>query len=121
MPTLEERLHPGAFLVSEANGHRSREQGELASGQDLPAGAVVGQIAASGAYAAYDPEATDGSEEVAGILYAGIDASEGAAAAVIIRRDAEVIEDHLTWFDAATEGQITTGIAALAALGIIAR
>jgi len=39
-----ETTRPGAFIVSEANGSRSREVGRLASGNDLVAGAVLGKI-----------------------------------------------------------------------------
>jgi hypothetical protein len=41
---LVEAQHNAEFLVSYANGHRSFERGTLISGQNLKAGAVVGQI-----------------------------------------------------------------------------
>ena len=48
MATLTESTHAGEFLVSEANGCRSRDTGTVVSGQDLVAGAVVGIVTASG-------------------------------------------------------------------------
>lgn len=39
-----EALHAGAFLVSEANGHRSRETVTVLSGQTLKAAAVLGKV-----------------------------------------------------------------------------
>jgi Bacteriophage lambda head decoration protein D len=44
MTTLTETVHAGGFLVSEANGNRSRDAGTLISGQNLVAGAVLGKI-----------------------------------------------------------------------------
>jgi len=44
MAVLEETRHAGEYLVSEANGNRSREAGKLASGNNLVAGAVLGQV-----------------------------------------------------------------------------
>jgi len=44
MPTLNETTHAGGFILSEANGNRSRENGVLNSGQDLAAGTVLGQL-----------------------------------------------------------------------------
>jgi len=46
MTVLTEDFHAGAFLVSEGNGTRSREQITVASGQTLKAGAVIAKIAA---------------------------------------------------------------------------
>lgn len=47
MDTLTEGQRTGEFLVSEAQGSRSREAGTLITGQNLKAGAVLGLIAAS--------------------------------------------------------------------------
>lgn len=41
---LNETTHAGGFILSEANGNRSREGAKLNSGQDLAAGTVVGQL-----------------------------------------------------------------------------
>lgn len=41
---LTETTHAGGYIISEAAGNRSRENGTLISGQDLPAGAVLGKI-----------------------------------------------------------------------------
>jgi len=47
MAVLTEGMHAGEFIVSEANGNRSREQGRLATG-DLDAGTVLGQVTTAG-------------------------------------------------------------------------
>jgi hypothetical protein len=41
MTTFTEGNHDAEFIVSEANFHRSRDSGEVASGQNLAAGTVV--------------------------------------------------------------------------------
>lgn len=48
---VSEGTHAGEFIVSEANGSRSREAGVLASGNDLEACAVVAQVATATATA----------------------------------------------------------------------
>jgi hypothetical protein len=120
MTTLTEGQHAGGFLVSEANGSRSREQITVLDGEDLPAGAVLGKITASGKYVAVDPEASDGSEEAAGILFAACHADGADAQAVGILRDAEVNEDELDWSDLNTT-EIATATAELLAIGILMR
>jgi hypothetical protein len=108
-----EATRAGEFLLSEANGARSREPITLTGGA-FPAGQVLGKITASGKYTAYDATATDGSETAAAILYEAVDASTADATGVGVVRDAEVKGALLTDNDAA-------GTAALAALGIIVR
>lgn len=44
MATLTETTHAGGFILSEANGNRSRENGILNAGNNLEAGAVLGRI-----------------------------------------------------------------------------
>jgi len=120
MTVITEGPRAAEFLISEANGHLSRDVGTLASGitGSLEAGTVLGRVTTGGALNIYDPAAEDGTEEVYAILFEG-----GAAGDVrtIIRRHAEVKTDKLTWFDGADSGEKATGIAALAGLGIIAR
>lgn len=43
MTALTEGRHAGGFIVSEANGHRSRSTGTLASGETVEAGQVLGR------------------------------------------------------------------------------
>jgi hypothetical protein len=87
----------GNFIVSEANGYRSRATITVVNGQNLKAGAVLGKISSGGKYAAYDNGAGDGTEVAAGILYAAVDASAGDVAGVALVRDCEVNEGELIW------------------------
>lgn len=49
MPTLNETTHAGGFILSEANGNRSRENGKLNAGQKLAAATVLGVLIAASA------------------------------------------------------------------------
>lgn len=109
-----EGRHAGEFLLSEANGTRSREEITLApTTVDLPAGQLLGKLTASGEYAPYDPavDPADGSETVAAVLWAPVAASTEAQRTVGVVRDAEVIERLLTGLDAACKaGLLAQGL-----------
>lgn len=112
---LTETLHAGEFIVSEANGTRSREEITVAAAAAaLPVGQVLGKITASGKYVAYSNAALDGSEVAAAILYDAAADSASDQKAVAIVRDAEVDESLLTGLDA-------NGKTDLQALGIVFR
>lgn len=121
MATLTEARHAGEFILSEANGTRSREAVTVVSGQNLAAGTVVGRITASGKITAYDDDNADGSQTAVGALYAAVDASAADAPGVIIARDAEVSDVLLIWAGTNDAGDKTAGKADLVALGIIIR
>ena len=121
MATQTETRHGGEFLISEAAGHRSREEITVVSGQNLPAGSVIGKITATGKYKDYDNATTDGSESAAGILYDAVDASAADKIGVAIVRDAEVDGDVINWNAEVPGADQTAGIADLLAVGIIVR
>lgn len=103
----------GEFLLSEASGERSREQVTLAiTAVALPAGQLLGVV--GGNYVPYDSGASDGSEDVAAILYASKPVSATTQPAAVVVRDAEVVGSLVVGLDSGA----TT---ALAALGIIVR
>lgn len=118
MTTKTEGQHAAEFLISEANGYRSREEETIASGEDLEAGTVLGKITSSGKFVQLDPDASDGSETAAAILYAAVDATGGDKQGTVIERDAEVRQSSLIFPDTASE---TQALADLLSLGIIAR
>lgn len=112
---LTETLHAGEFIVSEANGTRSREKIVIAAAAAaLPAGQVLGKITASGKYTVYNNGAVDGTEVAAAILYDALADSAADQNAAAVVRDAEVDESLLTGLDA-------TGKTDLQALGIVFR
>jgi hypothetical protein len=119
---LTESVHAAEFIISEANGHRSRENGTLASGQNLAAGAVV--MFSGDNLTAYTAGAvTDGgTDEAAGILINAVDASTAAQPCCYIARDAEVNLNLLTYpAESTAGGEKDNTIASLKLLGIIAR
>jgi Bacteriophage lambda head decoration protein D len=113
MTTLTEKLHAGGFLISEADGKLSRDNVTLVSGQNLVAGTVLGKISASGKYAAYDDQASDGTQTAVAILYEASDASGGDLVVCAITRSAEVNGNELTW-PTGSPADITAGVADLA-------
>jgi hypothetical protein len=64
---LNETLHAGGFLLSEAPFHRSRENGTLNSGQDLAAGTVLGRLLTAGAATAVGTPTGNGAITVGAI------------------------------------------------------
>lgn len=118
MGVLNEGRRAGEFLVSEANGTRSRAQVSILEDQVLQAGTVLGRITATGRYRALDPGASNGAQTPAGILWDDCDASDGHTPATAIVRDAEVRASSLVW---PTSTEVVAGLATLATLGIIAR
>ena len=116
MATLTEARRTGEFIISEANGTRSREEIviDAAAGAMVP-GTLLGKITASGKYAAYsNADSPAGVGVAVGVLYAAVADSAADQPAVMVCRDAEVAEIHLTGSDA-------TGKTDLAALGVIVR
>jgi len=121
MTTLTETTHASGFLMSEANGQRSRDNVTIVSGEDLEAGAVLGKITASGKYAAYDSNAADGTQTAVAVLLAKCDATAGDTAAAVIARDAEVNGDELV-YQSTSPAQDTAGAATdLKSVGIVVR
>ena len=119
MPIVEP-ARTGEFILSEANGSRSRENITLASTVGaLQPGTVLGIVAASGEYVPLNLSASDGSEQAAGILYNHADGASADAVAVV--RDAEVKSDLLIWPNGITDAQKAAALGQLAATGIVAR
>lgn len=79
MTILTEGKQDVEFLVSEANGLRSRETATVAGGQDLAAGTVVAKPTGAELVAWTGEEFTDGVEdEPVGVLMYNVDSSTGA-------------------------------------------
>jgi hypothetical protein len=123
MTTFTEAAHAAEFILSEANGQRSRENGTLLTGLDLAAGTVV-MDNGSGKLIVYTAgTVTDGgADEAAGILLYPCDSTDGDLAVSYLARDAEVNLKLLTYPAETTDGgEEANTIASLALLGIIAR
>ncbi|MFL9997972.1 head decoration protein [Paraburkholderia sediminicola] len=121
---LVEIWHDGGFLVSEANGHQSRDTIQLTGGVKVLAGTVLGLLtsgASAGSWAPLNPAAADGSELAGGVLCGARDVTFADRAAVAVTRSAEVNTSELVWPSTATPAQIATAIAQLQMHGILAR
>ena len=72
MATLTEGKHTAEYLLSEAEGHRSRDNIKIASGSGVvKVGTVLGKVTASGKYAPHAPAEKAGKSPPSGI--AGIE------------------------------------------------
>ena len=121
MATLTESKHPGGFLVWEALRDYTRETITLATGT-LEPGTVLGRITASGAYAAHDPAAIDGTETAAALLWGKADASAGGVPAVALVRGPAIVNRHdLVFAGTPSEAEINAAHVALMAAGILVR
>lgn len=118
MSTKNMAARTGEFILSEANGSRSREVVTVAGGP-YPPGEVLGVITDSGKYKKHDPSKTDGLEKAVSILFAGKSSSTDDEL-VVIMRDAEVDDKSINWGDLSEANKITA-IGSLAESGIIAR
>ena len=123
MSILTETNHAGGFLVWEVLRDYTRETVTIASGAGkLEPGTVLGKITTGGKFTKLTPAATNGSQNAAGILWAGVDASAADALGVVILRGPALVNRHeIIWPEGATEAQITAATTALGALGIILR
>ena len=97
----------------------------LADATDFVAGDYitvnVAYAAGNMRYVMHDPEATDGSQVAAGILWRPVTTGVGETAqAVVTKRDAEIWSDRLEWDDQ-NDNEKAAALADLAALGIVAR
>lgn len=123
MPVFTEGRHPGEFLLTEANGQRSREAVTVASGAGIiAAGTVLGKVTASGKYLASAVGAVDGSEVAVAVALYGCDATSADVEIAAIVRDAEVKGPVLTYHaDRDLDAEKTAANADLAGVGIIVR
>jgi ABC-type nitrate/sulfonate/bicarbonate transport system substrate-binding protein len=123
MGTMTEGPRTAEFILSEANGLRSRDTIKIASGAGkvLP-GAVLGKITASGKFVPHAPAAADGSQNAVAVLYAAVDATAADAVGVAVTRDAEVKVSELILNAATdTDPEKVAVYASLASVGIVVR
>ncbi|NHC62185.1 head decoration protein [Paenalcaligenes suwonensis] len=116
MGFTEQKPRAADFLMSEANGQRSRENIVVIGVEtDLYAGQLLA-LRADGNYEPYKGPGDDEENPVkaAGVLYAGLPASTELRQAVCIKRDAEVAKELLIGLDKPAQFE-------LAALGIVGR
>jgi hypothetical protein len=123
MPALREPLNLGDLLkYEEASLRYSRDQVTVAAGQNLELGAVVGRVTATAQIKRFDPAATDGTEQPAGILLEPVDASlADRPDGLMLARHGIVASHAVVWPAGITAPQKAAAIAALEAHGILIR
>ena len=121
MPILKDSPGAGHFILSEANGYRSRQRVNFGPGQTIKAGQLYGVITASKLAVELAPGAADGSQTAAGIAFDDVVTTTASVEGVGIERDAEVAQVRLIWDPAVTEPQKVAALATLAGKGVIAR
>src|SRR5690349_1117908 len=101
MTTFTEGRHAAEFVLSEAEGTRSRDtvtlHGGFTGATTLKAGTVLGKITSGGKYAASPASGSDGSQTAVAVLIYPADISAGDVHAAVISRDAEVNGDCLEY------------------------
>lgn len=126
MTVLNEGIHPGEGLLSEASRARSRDTITIAAGSGvIVPGTVLGVITASGKYTiSPNAETTDieGAETAKAVALYGCDATDKDVKITAITRDAEWKQDCLT-YDATRDddSKKAAAVVDLAAVGIIVR
>ena len=126
MDTITKKARNLGFILSEANGKRSREVLTIASGAGIvEAGTVLGKITASGKYVpAPNAETTDieGAETALAICGYTVDATSADVDVACITNDAEV-KDPMLVFDSSVDNgtKRTAKLTQLAAVRIKAR
>lgn len=122
MPAITEGLNLGDLLKYEAPNLYSRDQVTVGAGQNLPLGAVVGLVTATGKVKRLDPSATDGSQMAAGVLMQAVDATLiDREDGLMLARHAIVADHALAWPAAITASEKQAAIAQLKSLGILVR
>ena len=122
MSVLAEPLNLGDLLKFEAPNLYSRDRVTVASGQNLPLGAVVGIVTATGKVTRIDPSATDGTQVAAGVLLQACDATlADRDDGLIVARHAIVADYALAWPGAITNAEKLSVVAQLKALGVLVR
>jgi hypothetical protein len=115
--------YPGEFLMTEANGHRSRDAVTIASGAGvLQPGTLLAKVTATGKYVQAVDSAADGSQTAVAVLLYKVDATSADVVVAAITRAAEVNGKCLSYDASVNNGtKINTKIAQLAAVTIMVR
>jgi len=120
-PILTEGQHPAEFILSEANGQRSRDNAYFADPTTVKVGTPCKQtVAATTDTPATYVVAAAGADCKALTIYGGASMSGEGLRVSVITRDAEVNGRCINW-GALSPAEQVAGVAALALVGIIVR
>lgn len=115
---FHDKQRAGEHLVSEVDINMSRKTITLVAGKVYKPGSVIAKVTASGDYDLFDPAGADGTETVAGILYAEVDATDAIAPGVMHYQLAVVKPTRLNWKTGITDPQKAAAMAVLAQVHI---
>lgn len=123
-PVLIERYHTGGFIIREANGYRSRDEGLIVNGTAddlvLEAGTIMATLAADGSFAPYTGAGT--TSAATAILYnETIIPANSSRSVTLITSECEVNAAELIWDPAVTTALKTSALTALSQRHIKAR
>jgi len=121
-PIINEGIHPAEFILSEANGHRSRENAQFADPSTIKPGQPVKftTAATTDKFATYVAAVT-GADCEAITIYGGVSSSGNPLQLAIIARDAEVNGKCINWPAGMSGVEQAAGITKLATNGIRVR
>jgi hypothetical protein len=119
-PIVEAR-HAGEFLLSEANGHRSREVVTISDAIAIKAGQVLGKVTADGKYSFYNEANSPAGTGIALVVAMyPLSATATNRKITVIARDAEFNGKCLEW-NSESAPNIVLGIADLLLQRLIVR
>jgi hypothetical protein len=122
MPTFfAEGLHPAQFVITEEDGHLSRDNVTVAESQTIEPGEII--VIGAGGYTTYAaggaaPTPTTG---IGIALYSAVTGAGETVQIAAITRAAEVNGNRMAWPAGITAAQIATASALLAANMVIVR
>jgi hypothetical protein len=121
MPSITEARHTGEFILSEANGHRSREVVTISDSVAIKAGQVLGKVTADGKYTFYNEANSPAGTGIAlAIAMQALSATATNRKVTVIARDAELNGKCLEW-NAESAPNIVLGVADLLLQRLIVR
>ena len=120
---LEEEDRLGSLLKYEADKNYCRDVVNIAEGQNLKMGAVVGIKTETdeAKIVSVAAEETDGSDTPFGVLIQDVDATSAACKGIVVARDVIVNPEALIYPTGATAAQKKAILKGLEARGIVAR
>lgn len=116
---FSEPIYLGDLLKFEEDNRYSRDLITVAAGQNLVLGTVLAMT--NGQAVAFNPNATDGSETVVGVLLDDVDATLAATESIMVSRNALLSDRYVVWPAGITSQQQAAATAALNALGVVIR
>ena len=116
----------GDLVKHDANPEYTREIVTLKSGQEYPAGAVLGKITASGHYTlapATETAGIEGAEIACAVLLDNVDATTAEAQGLVLARGMSIVAENALTMDASVDTALERELKTqqLAAYGIVVR